>query len=266
MSETARTDTNGSERPMIAADRQRRIVSLVESRGSARVVTLAQELSVTGETIRRDLEKLESEGKLIRRHGGAVAVDNHRERTFGEREVQLVTEKQAIARVARSYLEEGDRIFLDASTTALTLCRILPEIQLTVVTNALRILVELSTRPNIHVVCVGGTLSHNSYSFVGPFAEQDMRHYHVDKLFLSASGADVQRGVGDANEWHATLKKTMIEMSEQRYLLVDHSKLGVRSLVTFARFRDFDETITDTEADPAILRAIQATGHKVTVA
>src|SRR5438045_5215952 len=119
---------------MLAVERLREIEKRIKRDGSARVADLARELSVTEETIRRDLEKLEDDRKILRSHGGAVAPANG-EIPHTERESQQAAEKSAIAREAVKRVSEGDTLFIDASSTALELARILPDMPLTVLTN-----------------------------------------------------------------------------------------------------------------------------------
>ena len=112
---------------MLVAERLQKIVQLVNERGSIRVTELSDLCGVTEETIRKDLDKLESEGKLMRSHGGAVSVqDTQQEIPYFERETTNVEEKKLIAMAAVGLIESGDRIILDASTTAWWIARYLP--------------------------------------------------------------------------------------------------------------------------------------------
>lgn len=117
---------------MLVAERHQKIFDLVNQRGSIRVTELSEILGVTEETIRRDLDKLEGEGKLSRSHGGAVRVQGDQEIPYFEREIQNVEEKIAIAREAVKHISADDRIILDASTTAWYMAKVLPDIPLTV--------------------------------------------------------------------------------------------------------------------------------------
>lgn len=132
---------------MLIAERQKKIVELVNKRLSIRVSELSDIFSVTEETIRRDLEKLEKEHKLSRSHGGAVSIQQQEsEIHFSEREITNVIEKKAIAHEAAKYVKSGDRIILDASTTAWYMAKILPDIELTVITNSMKAAIELSKK------------------------------------------------------------------------------------------------------------------------
>lgn len=232
-----------------------------------RVAGLARHFAVTEETIRRDLEKLEQEGKLVRSHGGAVSIrQGANEAPFAEREIRSAVEKMSIAREALKLIEDGDTILIDASTTALQLARLLPDMNLTVVTNAMQVCVELTTRPRIRVICTGGTLSAASLSFTGPRAEQALAEYHVNRLFFSCTGVDLIHGLSDVNESQANLKRRMMSMADRTTLLVDRSKFGIRALKRFGHITDVHEVITNAQADPAVVEAIVEAGVAVMVA
>ncbi len=252
---------------ILAAERQRRIVSIVERQGSARIVDLAAAFFVTDETIRRDLEILEEEGKLLRRRGGAITLGpTNPETPFAEREMRNLREKTAIASRAVRRVLPGNTILLDASTTALQVAALLPDIPLTVVTNSVRIVLELAARSHVTCICLGGSLSADSLSFLGPVAEAMLHHYHFDRLFLSCKGFDLKRGCSDPNEWQARLKHSMLPLADRRYLLVDHTKIGVRALSVFAQAGDFHEIISDDPVDPTLRRELEAMGVQVTAA
>ncbi len=142
-----------------------------ESEKSVRVSELSALFSVTDETIRRDLEKLEKEKKLARSHGGAVSIEpssDGPEIPFQEREITHVEEKKQIAKEAVKHIVETDKILLDASTTALYVAKNLPNIPITVLTNSVNVVLELSKKHHVTVISTGGTLLARSFSYVGP--------------------------------------------------------------------------------------------------
>lgn len=252
---------------MLVAERHREIIAAINERGSMRVTELAQLFQVTEETIRRDLEKLEAQGKLLRSHGGAISKEKmERETPFKERQIANVAEKSAIAREAVKRVEANDTIMLDASTTAWEMAKLLPDIQLTVVTNAIKVAVELADRSRVTVISTGGTLSPESLSYVGPLAERSLEGYHVNKLFFSCKGFNLETGLSDPTEWQAMLKRRMISIADQCYVLVDHSKFGVQALATFADVTRVHEVITDDKVDPSVLNRIEGMGLTVKVA
>ena len=252
---------------MLAVERIRQIELRVKQDGSARVAELARIFNVTEETIRRDLEKLESQHKIIRSHGGAASIgDSTGEVPYFEREERQVNEKVAVARTAVQRINEGDTLFIDASSTALQLAKTLPDIKLTVLTNAVKVMLELSQRPRIRVISTGGTLASESLSFYGPSAEKFLEGFHVDKIFVSCKGLDLERGASESSEMLAAFKRRAIAFSDWRCLLVDHTKLGANALAVFANLSDFHEIITDKKADADSLKDLRRLVKTVTAA
>jgi DeoR/GlpR family transcriptional regulator of sugar metabolism len=230
---------------MLAIERHREILSVLGQEGSVRVAELAERFNVTEETIRRDLGKLETQGKIVRSHGGALMSEPEETlRPFAWREVAYETEKAAIGQMAISRIDEEDSILLDASTTCWHMAKRLNDAPLTVITNSLQIPVALSNRNQI---------------------EGQLQQYHVDKLFLSCKGADLDRGISDVTEAQAHLRRIMLECADKKYLLIDHSKFGGRSLANICDISVFDEVITDSGTDQAILDRLQQMGVKTTV-
>ncbi|NUU76517.1 DeoR/GlpR family DNA-binding transcription regulator [Paenibacillus xylanilyticus] len=219
---------------MLAAERYDRIVEMVNENGSMRVSELSDRCRVTEETIRRDLDRLEQAGRLKRSHGGAVSIkDDQPEIPYRVRETTHAEEKKRIAQAALSMIRPGDRILLDASTTAGYMAANMPDIPLTVLTNSIQVATELSSKDKIEVISTGGQLAQRSLSFVGPLAERSLETYHVDKLFLSCKGVHLEGGgISESNELQARLKQKMVGISDQVILLADASKFGVRA---FAR-------------------------------
>ncbi len=247
---------------MLALERQREILALLGGQGSVRVNELAQRFDVAEETIRRDLDKLEAEGRLVRDHGGAVAA-LEAETPLWQREFVHAAEKEAIAREASHLVESGDTLILDASSTSWFLARRLPDLPLTVITNALQIVQVLADRSSCKVICPGGTLVAASLSFVGSETQAFLRRYHARRLFVSCRGLDVQRGACDLSEEQSMVRRVMMEISDERHLLVDGSKLGVRALSVIAPLGAFTSVITDNRSDPAFCQSLEQQGIRL---
>ncbi len=251
---------------MLAIERHREILAMLSREGSVRVTELSERFGVTEETIRRDLGKLETQGKIVRSHGGALMTESEETlRPFAWREVAYEAEKAAIGQMAISRIEEEDSVLLDASTTCWHMAKRLNDIPLTVITNSLQIPVALSTRGRIDVHVLGGRMGKQSLSFVGPTAERQLQQYHVNKLFLSCKGADLERGISDATEAQAHLRQIMLECADKKYLLIDHSKFGIQSLANICSISVFDEVITDSGTDETTLNRLRDMGIKTTV-
>jgi len=244
---------------MLVAERQQKIVELVNERKSVRVTELSQLFSVTEETIRRDLEKLEKEKKLSRSHGGAISVNpsDSLEIPYFEREITNVDEKKEIAIEAAKQIVEGDKLILDASTTAWYMAKSLPDITLTVLTNSIKVAMELSSKKQITVISTGGILLSESLSFVGPLAETSLDSYHVKKAFISCKGLHLARGISESNEQQARMKQRMIDNADTVYLMIDHSKFGIQTFSHISDLEMIDHIIADSKVDSTIIKQLE---------
>ena len=249
---------------MLAIDRQRRILTLLHEAGSLRTAETAAELGVTDETIRKDFEMLEKRGELIRTHGGAGRPERIREDLpFTERQAIRREEKQVIARLAASRIRANETIFLDASSTVLTLTEFLPDLPLTILTNALNVFTALSDRPNLDLICTGGLFDPKSRSFIGLTAEKSLQRYNIHRMFFSGNGVHLERGVSESNARQAAFKERVIANAEDVVFLADHSKLRQKAAFFFAQITDLSCLITDKAADTEFLEQLQSRGVEV---
>lgn len=247
---------------MMAVERQRRIVELVNERGSIRVTEISQMFDVTPETARRDLDILEQDGKLTRSHGGAVRTleRDGSDTPFLEREATNAKEKMEMATVAARLIEVGDRITLDASSSCWFLARELPDMPLTVLTNSIRVVQELSNREKIEVITTGGILRATSMSLVGPLAEDTLGKYHVNKAFVSCRGVHPVHGVSETNELQALVKRKMVAIADEAILLADHTKLGVRDFTHAFSLNQIRMMVTDSNVSAAMVTTFEQAG------
>lgn len=249
---------------MLVAERYEKIVSLVNGRGAIRVTELSDIFQVTEETIRRDLDRLEQAGRLRRSHGGAVSIkDQQSEIPFSEREITYADEKKRIAQAAIKLIGPKDRILLDASSTAWYMAAELPDEALTVLTNSIRVVTELSSKEKIGVISTGGQLAQRSLSFVGPLAERSLAAYHVSKVFLSCKGVHLERGISESNELQARIKEQMISIADEVILLADYSKFGFRAFTHVADLSQVDVIITDNGVPAEQLEKLRDQGITV---
>lgn len=249
---------------MLAIDRQRRILELLQKSDSLRTTETAAELGVTDETVRKDFEILEKRGDLVRTHGGAGRPGKVREELpFTERQAVRREEKQAIARAAAGRIRANETIFLDASSTVLTLTEFLPDLPLTILTNALNVFTALSERPNLDLICTGGMFDSKSRSFIGLTAEKSLQRYNIDRMFFSGNGLHLERGVSESNSRQAAFKERVVATAEDVVFLADSSKLGQKAAFYFAATSDVGCLITDKAADMDFLQQLQTRGVEV---
>lgn len=249
---------------MLARQRQRLILNMLENSPSLRTIELAKYFDVTDETIRRDLETLDAENKLIRTHGGALRIEKRSsELPLQKRLNENRAAKQEIAKKAIGLVSPSDTIFLDASSTVLTFAESLPDIKITVITNAHDCVVPLMSKDNIDVITTGGKLDRVSHSYCGISALSLMKRFSIDKAFFSCNGLDLERGASEVAEIHAEFKENSLSICREKILLCDSSKFGVQSLRFFCDINSIDTVITDSAADPDFLDKLRKSGINV---
>lgn len=235
---------------MLAVERRNRIEQIINKNKSVLVVELAKQFEVTTETIRGDLEKLEKQGVLVRTYGGATLVDNSEiELAITERDTVNYEGKQRIGKYAADLIKDGETIFLDASTSAWHLARYIKGKRgITVITNAEKIVNELSMCDHIHVVCVGGELTPRNMSYIGRVAEKTIKeNYYANKCFFSCRGVTLGRGLVDSSEGEAEIKKAMLSCSESAIFLCDKNKIGKIGVPRISGLDGIDCFITDAQ-------------------
>ncbi len=236
---------------MLALERQKRILELLNIEGAVMVSKLSAELGVTEETVRRDLEKMEEKELLRRTHGGALPVDETNYEYSLEKRKALNSEiKQQMARKAAEFIATGDTIFLDASTTTFYLAKEIKTMKnVTVITNSIRIINELCGVENIKVIAVGGIVSKNQ-SLVGAMAENHINeNYFADKMFFSSRGIGENSFILESNEQECFIKHSMLNNSKERFFLCDKSKIGRVGYIRLASFEKVQHLITDADID-----------------
>lgn len=228
-----------------AAERRDLIVKYLEQNGQVDVAYLSKKLDVSDMTVRRDLEKLEKEEKLIRVHGGArILKKTMYEAVLSERVRDNFEYKDEIGRYCMRFIEDGDVIALDASSTALALARnITAKVQ--VVTNNISIAQELSLKENVDIVLLGGNVRKKSCSTVGFTAVAMMRELLVDKLFLSSKALAFEYGISDATQSEGEMKRAMIKSSNKVILMADCTKLGTRAFYRVGSVECADIIVTN---------------------
>ena len=237
---------------MLAVERRAQIEQMIIKNKSVLVLELAKQFDVTTETIRSDLEKLEKQGVLVRTYGGATLVESvEPDMEIHRRDTVNFEGKQRIGKRAAEMIKDGETVFLDASTSSLHLARNIKDKKgITVITNAEKIVLELSECPDIKVICTGGMLNKKNMSYTGRIVEENIRsNYYANKVFFSCRGVTLQRGLMESLEAEAEIKKAMIESSESVIFLCDKQKLGRLGVPVISELKKIDCFITDIKLD-----------------
>jgi DeoR family transcriptional regulator of aga operon len=252
---------------MLSEERQRAILDLLQRDGRVLVIDLAKQFRTSQVTIRKDLEILHVKGRVHRTHGGALPARDGalEDPTLREKEKLHRKEKLQIASAAARMVTEGQVVILDSGTTTTAIARALRNLQhLTIITNAVNIAAELSGS-SLEVILTGGNLRKNSFSLVGPIAEETLHKLHADILFLGVDGFDVHYGLSTPNLLESKVNRAMIEISKTAVAVCDSSKFGKRSLSLIAPTGSLQHVITDSGIPKADLTALKKAGVAVTI-
>lgn len=250
---------------MLAIERKNEILATLQKEQRVLVTELSQKYHVTEETIRRDLEKLEKEGFVKKTYGGAVLNSNmNMDLPLRIREKNNQLEKEKIARKVAEIIEDGDSIMLDASSTSLMIAKQLKtRKKLTVITNAVEVVIELSGYEGIKVIATGGILRDASLSLVGKSAERTLENFVADKAIISCKGLDLEKGITESNEEEAEIKRAMRRCANRTYLAMDSSKFNRASFVRTTELKQGDVLVTDQMKDPAWIHYLEEKGIQI---
>ena len=252
---------------MLNEERRRAILELVNQDGRVLVKELAEKFGTSQITIRKDLELLHSNGHVHRTHGGALTVESGAlvDPTLREKEKLHHKEKLRIAKAAAHMVQEGESVLLDSGTTTTAVARALRDFRhLTVITNAVNIAAELSGT-QIEVILTGGIVRKNSFSLVGPLAEETLRQLSADILFLGVDGFDTKMGLSTPNLLEAKVNKVMVEVARRTVAVCDSSKFGRRAMSTIAPVAAVHQVITDKHIGKGDLSNLKEAGVAVTL-
>lgn len=234
---------------MLALERRNLILEKLQEEKRVVVSELSQIYGVSEETIRRDLEKLETEGYAIKSYGGAVINENNSiDMPFNVRKKRNVARKQKIAEQVAELIRDGDRIMLDASTTAVFIAKAIKDKKrLTVITNSIEIMIELSDVSGWTIISTGGIMKEGYLALLGSLAEDSMNLYYADKAFVSCKAFDMEKGIMDSQELFAHAKQVMMNAARESILAVDHSKFDNTAFVRVGNIRNLTTIVTDVK-------------------
>ena len=235
---------------MLAAERVKSIINLLNLNDSVMIHELSVSFRVCEETVRRDLDKAcATDSAIIRVHGGAYKLrEMDEDYPISFREHTCVEEKKKIADLCMRVIQPGKSIMLDCSTTALFIAKQINEfaLKLTVITNSLRVAQELSDNETVNLICIGGNLRRSTKSCVGYQSTNSVRMYHADQAFISCTGVEQEIGMTSYNESEAQIRSAMLEQSDERYLIADTTKFGHGALNRMLPLDCLTAIITDS--------------------
>ena len=239
---------------MLTEERYSIILERVKQNKSVKLLELCELLKASESTIRRDLDELEAEGKLMRVHGGAELRQGLQdELTNQQKSVKNSHEKARIAEVACQMISKRDVVFIDAGTTTEFLIEKLHHLDVTVVTNSIHHAAALVDK-GIKTIIIGGTVKLSTDASVGQMAVEQVNQLNLDKAFIGMNGIDNDfLTTPDLDE--AAIKRAVIANSQQTFVLADASKLGQKA---FVKVDTVDKVAIITEkCETAVLQELQ---------
>jgi len=241
-----------------ADDRRSRIAELVASEGTMSVERLAENFTVSVETIRRDLTELNERGLVRKVHGGASPPRLHAEGTFSERMVEDPEAKQAIAAKLRDIVQPGETLFMDTgSTTLIAAGALVTTPGLTVVTNSLSIAQALGRADmDTQIYLLGGRFVPGNDQSVGATTLEQITHFQADHAVITVAGLDAEAGATDANADEAQIARAMIKRANNAILLATSSKFGRRAAFRVCGFEGIGAVLSDTQPSGPLMDAL----------
>jgi DeoR/GlpR family transcriptional regulator of sugar metabolism len=248
---TVDTDEQASTRASKQRSRQLKIAETVIAEGTVRIEPLAERFGVSVMTVHRDLDELEAQGVLRKSRGQATALASSLfESNTAFRLGQNQAEKEALAHAALGYVEPGQAILMEDSTTGVYLARLLPtRAPLTVITNFISVGAELAREPGITLTLLGGQYYGWCDATMGGMTLAAIRAIRAD-LFITSTSAITDDVCFHQTQDTVLVKRAMFESAAQRILYVDHTKFERRALHALLPLTDFDVVIVDA-ATPA---------------
>lgn len=246
--------------------RRQDLLNRVNLQGQVSVTDLAIDYGVSEVTIRADLQALADQNLLMRTHGGAVAISRVPELSLNLRRQQQPAEKASIGAAAAAQIKDGEAIFLDTSSTALSIIPYLVHHRhISVLTNSLAVSQALVEIPGITVVMSGGALQRDTLSLVGVDGLELLHKYNIQKAFLGAHGISHPEGLTDVSAAEAEVKQHIVRICRRVIAVLDSTKWGRVGLASFARLDELDMIITSGEPPQDLLNKITSLNIKVIV-
>lgn len=235
---------------MLAAERRNQILEILRRDDRVLVSPLAVQFDVSEETIRRDLAHLEQLGMAVKCYGGATLADNRNAPPFKVRKKLNVEEKKTVAALVAQMVDDGDFLMLDDSSTCYFIIRALHGKKgLTIVTNSIEIILELSgLHEDWNVISTGGNLNQSVFAFYGRKAEDTVRAFHVDKTIISCAGMDRNGQFTEAGIENAAMKQAMMDSGREVILAMDSHKFNTTAFISVGSLSQVSTIVTN--ADP----------------
>jgi DeoR family transcriptional regulator, carbon catabolite repression regulator len=250
---------------MYQEERLQAILTYLHEHKRIRVEEICERFGVSRDTARRDLVKLEEQQRIVRTHGGAILPFLTKDITFYDERAKTGTQqKQLIGQAAVELIQDGDYLFMNASTTVEFAARSLKTKENVIVTNSIDIADVLSYRTDVMVHLLGGRLHPRQRFVYGSKAIEMLADYQVDKLLLGTCGITPE-GLTNPYEEEGHMLRAMIQHADQVIVLADHTKFGKRMFFKVAPLHDIDVLVTDREPEQELAQILNQSGVDIVV-
>ena len=258
---SAETATQTEHQPAVVAARRDAIIEQVERRGFITIATLVKHFNVTPQTIRRDVNALDAEGRLSRFHGGAGPASSSRNVGYRLRKVLHLDEKRRIAEEVATRIPAGASLFINIGTTNEEIARALVNHQgLRVVTNNLNVAGVLLASEDCEVIIAGGVVRKSDGGIVGEAAIDLINQFKVDYGIIGISGIDMDGALLDYDYREVRVAQTIMRNARRVFLAADHSKFSRRAMVRLSAITEVSAFFTDRIPPAPIQKLLRDAG------
>jgi DeoR/GlpR family transcriptional regulator of sugar metabolism len=246
-------------------ERENYIIKMLLATGRLTTSEVVDALGVSEATVRRIFVSMENSGKIVRNYGGIILPSTIIEYSFETHTREAAHEKKIIGKLAADLVEEGDVIYLDCGTTVFSMTLALEEriknqkiTNITIVTNSIANVLVLTPSVSCKVVLIGGMYNGARRDFSGILTESYLQSFHFTKCFLGADGVSNSMAVTSTEVEISQLNRSVIKRSDTTYILIDHSKFGKNSFISYARLSDVTGIVTDWQPEQSIIASLEA--------
>ncbi|WP_212936809.1 DeoR/GlpR family DNA-binding transcription regulator [Bacillus hominis] len=251
---------------MFTEERREKILELLKKDGRVIAKDLAESFDMSIDSIRRDLSIMEKDGLLKRTHGGAIELARVRNLAAepSKRYRDSSLDEGAIAKVAASFIQEGDSVFIGGASIHYAMLKYLPETSFTVVTNSIEIASTLREYKNIDTYLIGGKVK-PSGNMTDTLASEMISRFSID-LYFSTGGGISLNGISTATPEVAYFSKTVSKIARRNICLAPHTKLGIDCFIKGESLIEIDLIITDGDASKETIQEFEKQGKEIVIA
>ncbi len=238
--------------------RQQEILSLVQQQGFVSIETLAQNFSVTSQTIRRDINSLCDQQLLTRYHGGAGLSSSVENVEYAARQVMNLEEKQQIAKMTADHIPDRASVFINIGTTTEEIAKaLLNHTGLRIITNNLNVAAILRSNPSFEIIIAGGVVRQRDGGITGEATIDFIRQFKVDFGIIGISSIDIDGTLLDFDYHEVRVAQAIIENSRKIFLAADHSKFERCAIVRLGNIIQIDALFTDRQPPEHIVKILE---------